>query len=85
MTRGLVPFAGALPGLERAFAAFGYHGSGVSMAPYAGALIADMALGRAGRAHPEFMKAAPRRFELGAWRRAVLAPAFAWYRLRDRG
>jgi hypothetical protein len=30
------------------------------------------------------MQAAPRRFELGRYRRASLPPAFAWYRLKDR-
>jgi glycine/D-amino acid oxidase-like deaminating enzyme len=84
MTRRLVPFAGRVPGMERAFAAFGYHGSGVSMAPYAGTLIADMALGRSDRPHPLLMQAAPRRFELGRFRRSVLGPVFALYQLRDR-
>ncbi|GAB5435829.1 NAD(P)/FAD-dependent oxidoreductase [Falsiruegeria mediterranea] len=85
MTRNLVPFAGELPGMEGAFAAFGYHGGGVTMANYAGALIADMALGKSKsrRPHPDLMKRAPRRFELGPFRRASLPPAFAWYRFRD--
>jgi glycine/D-amino acid oxidase-like deaminating enzyme len=83
MTRGLVPFAGPIPGMERAFGALGYHGSGVAMAPYAGALAADLALGRSPRPHPAFMRAPPGRFELGRWRRAQLAPALAWYRLKD--
>jgi glycine/D-amino acid oxidase-like deaminating enzyme len=86
MTRALVPFAGPVPGMAGAFAAFGYHGSGVTGAPYGGALSADLALGRnsADRPHPAFMQAAPRRFELGRYRRASLPPAFAWYRLKDR-
>jgi glycine/D-amino acid oxidase-like deaminating enzyme len=84
MTRALVPFAGAVPGMEGAFAAFGYHGSGVTGAPYCGALIADLALGRKTRTHPDFMKVAPKRFELGPLRRLSLPPAFAWYRAKDR-
>ncbi|MCV6586286.1 MAG: FAD-binding oxidoreductase [Marinibacterium sp.] len=83
MTRALVPFAGPLPGMERAWAAFGYHGSGVSMAPYCGALLADLVLGRREMPHPDFMKTAAR-FELGGWRRAVLRPVFAWYGWQDR-
>lgn len=84
MSRRLVPFAGPVPGMENAFAAFAYHGSGVSMAPYAGALIADMALGREARPHPDLMKRPPARFELGPLRRLALGPAFAWYQWKDR-
>lgn len=83
MTRNLVPFAGPVPGMEGAFAALGYHGSGVTMGNYAGALIADMALGRSRRPHPDLMKRALRPFELGPFRRASLPLAFAWYRMRD--
>ncbi|MES0884060.1 NAD(P)/FAD-dependent oxidoreductase [Roseibium sp. SCP14] len=83
MTRNLVPFAGPVPGLENAWAALGYHGGGVTMAPYAGALIADMALGFSRRPHPDLMKRPLRRFELGPWRRASLPLAFSWYNLKD--
>lgn len=83
MTRNLVPFAGALPGMDNAWAALGYHGSGVAMAPYAGALIADMALGRSRLPHPDLMKRPLRRFELGPLRRWSLPPAFAWYGNKD--
>lgn len=84
MTRNLVPFAGALPGTEGAFAALGYHGSGVTMGNYAGALIADLALGRPKRPHAKLLQKPLRRFELGRWRRASLPPAFAWYRIKDQ-
>ena len=84
MTRPLIPFAGAVPGMENTFAAFGYHGSGVSMGPYAGALIADLALGRRCRSHPTLMQGFPRRFELGRWRRHSLDLAFFLYNITDR-
>ncbi|CUH64862.1 Gamma-glutamylputrescine oxidoreductase [Thalassovita autumnalis] len=84
MTRALVPFAGAVPGMDGAYAAFGYHGGGVAGAPYSGALIADLALGQNRRPHPLFMQQLPHRFELGRFRRASLPPAFAWYNLKDR-
>lgn len=83
MTRNMVPFSGAVPGLDNAWAAMGYHGGGVSMAPYAGALIADMALGRSRLPHPDLMKQPMRRFELGPWRRASLPMAFSWYNIKD--
>ncbi|MFV1441577.1 MULTISPECIES: NAD(P)/FAD-dependent oxidoreductase [unclassified Phaeobacter] len=84
MTRNLVPFAGTVPGLDNAWAALGYHGSGVCMAPYAGALIADQALGRSRLPHPDLMQRPLRRFELGRWRRMSLPLAFGWYRIKDR-
>jgi len=84
MTRDLAPFAGALDGMEDAWGAFGYHGSGVAMAPYSGALIADLALGRARLPHPALMRRRPPRFELGRWRRAPLPLIFGWYGLEDR-
>lgn len=84
MTRNLVPFAGAVPGMERTWAALGYHGSGVTMAPYAGKLIAEQALGRKRRYHPAFMQRPLRPFELGPLRRLSLPLAFAWYNMKDR-
>lgn len=84
MSRNLVPFAGPLRGMENAFAAMAYHGNGVSMAPYCGALIADIALGQQKMPHPYFMQKQMRKFELGSLRRHLLPPAFAWYKMLDR-
>ncbi|UWQ93781.1 FAD-binding oxidoreductase (plasmid) [Rhodobacteraceae bacterium M382] len=83
MTRDLLPFAGALPGADNMWGAFGYHGNGVTMANYSGALIADLALGRRELPHPDLMQRRLRRFELGPFRRWSLPPAFAWYRMQD--
>ena len=83
MSRKLTPFAGALPGMENAFAALAYHGNGVTMAPYCGTLVADMAMGESRLPHADLMKAPMARFEFGRWRRASLPLAFSWYRLKD--
>lgn len=83
MTRNLVPFVGAIPGLDNAWAALGYHGGGVPMAPYAGTLMADLALDRSRFPHPDLMKQPMRRFEMGSWRRASLPLAFTWYNIKD--
>ncbi len=83
MTRRLVPFAGPLPGMEGAYAALAYHGNGVSMGPYCGSLVADLALGQSRLPHPAFMQKPMRPFELGPWRRWSLPPAFAWYGFKD--
>lgn len=84
MARNLMPFAGPLPGMERAYAAMAYHGNGVTMGPYCGTLMADMAMGKAVLPHADFMKKPMRRFELGPWRRASLPLAFSWYGIKDR-
>ncbi|WP_299349281.1 FAD-binding oxidoreductase [uncultured Maritalea sp.] len=84
MSRDLVPFAGPIAGIDGAYAAMAYHGNGVSMAPYCGALVADMALGNQTMPHAQLMQKQMRKFELGPLRRNLLPPAFAWYKLLDR-
>ncbi len=81
MRRAQVPYAGPLGAWENAWAGMAYHGNGVAMGTLCGALLADLALGRA---TPGPVFAAPmRRFPLGRARRALLRPAFAWYGWRD--
>lgn len=84
MSRDLVPFAGPIEGMDGAYTAMAYHGNGVSMAPYCGALVADMALGKQTMPHAQLMQKQMRKFELGPLRRILLPPAFAWYKLLDR-
>ncbi|WP_375257552.1 NAD(P)/FAD-dependent oxidoreductase, partial [Citreimonas sp.] len=73
----LTPFAGPVPEHPGLFAALGYHGNGVAMASYTGALMADVAQGRAPRRPwPRLMQATPGRFPLGPFRRAALLPAY---------
>jgi glycine/D-amino acid oxidase-like deaminating enzyme len=75
---GLTPFAGPIPDMPGAFAALSYHGNGVAMASYSGAILADLALGRQpNRRYPAVMQAPPERFPLGRFRRATLAPLYA--------
>ncbi|ALG90774.1 MULTISPECIES: NAD(P)/FAD-dependent oxidoreductase [Actibacterium] len=84
MARDLAPYVGPLGDWPDAFTALAYHGNGVAMATYSGALMADLAAGRApGRAFPALMRAPLRRFPLGPLRRALLHPAYYWYALRD--
>ncbi|SDY59228.1 NAD(P)/FAD-dependent oxidoreductase [Citreimonas salinaria] len=74
----LVPFAGAVPDHPGLFAGLGYHGNGVAMASYTGALMADVVQGRAPRRPwPRAMQSIPPRFPLGRFRRASLWPAYA--------
>lgn len=74
LMRALVPFTGAVPGHPGLFASLGYHGNGVSMASYAGKLVAQTVIGRD---HvPAIMRNPPNRFPLGMHRRFLLAPAY---------
>ncbi|MCR8549126.1 FAD-binding oxidoreductase [Salipiger sp. P9] len=80
----LTPFAGPVPGHPSLFAGMGYHGNGVAMASHTGMILADLMQGKAPRAPlPEAMRHPPRRFPLGRFRRALLAPAYATASLFD--
>ena len=81
MTRKQTPYIGPVDGWKNAWAGLGYHGNGVAMGTLAGALLADLALGRGEPG--QVLSAAAGRFPLGRGRRFLLAPAFAWYRLKD--
>jgi glycine/D-amino acid oxidase-like deaminating enzyme len=75
----LTPFAGPVPEMPGAYAALSYHGNGVAMGTYAGALLADLVQGRVPqRLYPQVMQAPPRRFRLGRLRRATLWPLYAY-------
>jgi glycine/D-amino acid oxidase-like deaminating enzyme len=82
-SRGLTPFAGPVAGSEGLYAAFAYHGNGVAMGSYAGALIAQEILGGTKLHHPEVMRAMPRQFPLGRARRLLMYPAYLHYALKD--
>ncbi|SDX04038.1 Glycine/D-amino acid oxidase [Ruegeria halocynthiae] len=83
LSRNLTPFAGPIPGMDRAWAALCYHGNGVAMGSYTGAMIAGQILNQ-GPQTPHVMTGPMRRFELGRWRRAMLPLIYAWYGLQDR-
>lgn len=82
-SRNLTPFAGPVPGHEGLFAAFAYHGNGVAMASYCGALLAEQILGRKSLRHPKAILAQPTRFAGGRSRRLALWPAYLAYGLND--
>jgi len=86
MSRNLTPYVGPLGDWPNAFAALAYHGNGVAMASYSGALLADLATGRkSDRPFPGLMQAPLRKFPLGRWRRSILRAAYHWYAFQDRG
>lgn len=84
LSRALTPFVGAIPGHPGAFAGLCYHGNGVAMGSYAGALLADLVQGQApARPYPGLMAKPPARFPFGRFRRALLRPALRLYRFQD--
>lgn len=83
IARNLTPFAGPVPGMNQTWGAMCYHGNGVAMGSYAGALLASQILGH-GPKTPTLMTQPLRRFELGRWRRLILPLIFGWYEIRDR-
>lgn len=85
VSAGLVPYCGPIPGMPGAFAGFAYHGNGVAMGSYTGALLADLALDRAPQhRYPALMQAAAKRFPLGRFRRAIMPTIYAMAGVRDR-
>ena len=85
LTRDFLPYAGPIPDMPGGFAAFAYHGNGVSMGSYCGALLADLAQGKTPeRPYPAQMRHEPRRFPLGRFRRLLMQPAYWAYALKDR-
>lgn len=84
LTRDFLPYVGPIPDMPGAFAALAYHGNGVAMGSYSGALVADLIKGPTERLYPAAMQQPPRKFPLGRYRRALMAPAYAWYGFKDR-
>ncbi len=77
-----------LPFLRRlragVYAAAGYSGQGVAIAPFAGKVLAEAIAGNPGRLDAFAALPAPR-FPGGRWLRfPTLVAAMTWYRLRDR-
>lgn len=79
-----VPYCGPVPDLPGAFAGFAYHGNGVAMGSYTGALLADLVQDKPTRhSYPSVMQADAPRFPLGRFRRALLPAGYALAGLRD--
>lgn len=84
LSRGQVPFVGDLPGLPGVLAGFAYHGNGVAMGSFAGACLAQLALGDTPSNLPEVVQTEPKRFPFGPLRRVVMPPIYAGFALADR-
>lgn len=82
---GLQPYVGPVPDCPNAYAAFGWHGNGVSTASYSGKLLANIIAGTSpAESICAPMRTVPDRMPLGRFRRALLTPAYAAAQLTDR-
>lgn len=85
IARNRMPFVGQVPDSPGLFASLCYHGNGVAMGSYSGALVADLAQGKnPAQIHPKAVQRPLAKFELGRWRRAVMPVAYAGFALKDR-
>lgn len=79
------PFTGPIPEMPGAFASLSYHGNGVAMASYCGALLADLVQDKATRQpYPDVLKSTPNKIPFGSKRRWLLPPLYAMMGIADR-
>ncbi|MFA7638112.1 MAG: FAD-binding oxidoreductase [Parvibaculum sp.] len=84
MTAGGTPSIGAVPDDPSVFFALGYHGNGVSAAPWAGRLLAQLIGGKEEFSTvPAPMRRAPGKVPFPALRRWYLRAALGYYRIMD--
>ncbi|MGJ8618575.1 MAG: NAD(P)/FAD-dependent oxidoreductase, partial [Sulfitobacter sp.] len=85
IARNRMPFVGEVPDEPGMFTSLCYHGNGVAMASFSGALLADLVQGHPpSRLYPGVLKRPLARFELGKFRRAIMPFAYAGFALADR-
>ncbi len=85
LARDLMPFVGKVPKHKGLFAGMCYHGNGVAMGSYSGALLAALVQGKKpDLLYPDAIQLPLRRFELGRFRRLLMPPVYAAYALSDR-
>lgn len=84
IARDMLPFAGPVPEHAGLWASLCYHGNGVAMGSYCGALLAELVQGKTPHMpYPDALKGPLRRYGLGRWRRAVMPFAYAGFMLGD--
>lgn len=85
IARNRMPYVGEIPGTPDMFASLCYHGNGVAMASYSGALLADLVQEKEPtRPYPEAVKRSLSKFELGPFRRLLMPFAYAGFAISDR-
>lgn len=85
LARDHMPFVGEVPDNKGMYASLCYHGNGVAMGTYCGALAASAILEETDTLpFPVAVKTPLSQFEFGGFRRALLPFAYLWYGLADR-
>lgn len=85
IARNRMPFVGAVPQMPGVYASLCYHGNGVAMGSYCGALLSDLVQDKVpSRVYPRAVQRPLARFELGRFRRVVMPFAYARFALSDR-
>ncbi|MDD9719454.1 FAD-dependent oxidoreductase [Sulfitobacter sp. PR48] len=84
IARDRMPFVGQVPDQPGLFASLCYHGNGVAMASYSGAVLADVVQDKVSQhPYPEAMQRPLTKFELGRFRRAIMPFAYLGFSLSD--
>lgn len=84
IARDTQPFVGAVPNAKGLWAGMCYHGNGVAMGSYSGAILAQLVQSKTPDIpYPDAMQTPLCRFELGRLRRTVLPLAYAALMLAD--
>lgn len=85
ISRNRMPFLGPVPDLPNVYASLCYHGNGVAMASYSGALLSDLVQGKKPeRIYPAAVQRPLAKFELGRFRRLIMPFAYAGFAIADR-
>lgn len=84
IARKRMPFVGQIPDTPGMFTSLCYHGNGVAMASYCGALLADLVQDKTpNRVYPHAVQRPLAKFEMGRLRRAIMPIAYAGFALQD--
>jgi glycine/D-amino acid oxidase-like deaminating enzyme len=85
IARDMQPFVGHVPSCDGLWAGLCYHGNGVAMGSYSGALLGQLVQGKVPDVpYPDALRKPLRRFELGYFRRALMPFAYGALKLADR-
>jgi glycine/D-amino acid oxidase-like deaminating enzyme len=85
LARNMLPFVGAVPDHDGLWAGMCYHGNGIAMGSYSGALLAQLVQGKQpDLPYPDAIRVPLERFELGRFRRAAMPFAYGAFMLADR-
>ncbi|XDA98278.1 FAD-binding oxidoreductase [Sulfitobacter sp. LCG007] len=83
LARDMMPFVGEVPGTPGLWAGLCYHGNGVAMASFSGALLAKLVGGAEPDLYPAPMRKPLSRFPLGRARRIIMPAAYVGFALSD--